>query len=271
MAKNTIGYIICEGAGEPTNIELVNNMKCKNRVFAKGTLQDVDILNRNRRIYARDDLFPTLKSPRILELLSGGNLKGEAGHPMEKDLARQQTIEPKFTQVLYTKLWTEGDQIKAIFRGTNNAYGQEFNDDLLAGELPSFSLRALGTIESVNGKSYVRNIKPITWDRVYYPSHKCAYTDGIISESASINVSERERINEHGIVIPITNDQVVSFVKEESANLNIALNTFDVFYESMSVVDHGRNLRMVDRAGNTLIINLEGYVQNEIMDYCMHL
>ena len=275
--QQSIGMIICEGAGDPSPINIIGeatNTGSSNRVMAEGVLQDVDKENRNRRIYERKDLFPQLNAKRTVELLKSGNLKGEAGHPMDKDLARQQTIDPTKVQVLYTKLWTEGNQIKAQFRGTNNALGQEFNDDLLAGELPSFSLRALGSIDNVNGKAYVRNIKIITWDRVYFPSHECAYTEKILSEGASIMVpshvlsDEERRINENGMMFPITNQSVIDYIKQESANVLTAMNNFDVLYESMKLIDKGRNLQMVDRAGNVLIVNVESYVQDEIMDYC---
>ena len=275
--NHSIGMVICEGAGDPTPVKIIaeaTNSGSVNRVLAEGVLQDVDRENRNRRIYERKDLFPTLESKRMVELIKTGNLKGEAGHPMDKDLARQQTIDPMKVQVLYTKIWTEGDQIKAQFRGTNNLLGQEFNDDLLAGELPSFSLRALGSIENKNGKAYVRNIKPITWDRVYFPSHECAYTEKILSEGASIMVpshvltDEERRINENGMMFPITNQSVIDYIKQESSNVLVAMNNFDVLYESMQLIDKGRNLQMVDRAGNVLIVNLESYVQDEIMDYC---
>lgn len=274
---NNIGMVICEGAYEPSPINIIAESTIKggpDRVIAECVLQDVDKENRNRRIYEEKDLFPQLTAKRTVELLKSGNLKGEAGHPMDKDLARQQTIDPMKVQVLYTKLWTEGKQIKAHVRGTNNALGQEFNDDLLSGELPSFSLRALGSIENKNGKAYVRNIKVITWDRVYFPSHECAYTEKILSEGASIMVPKKElsasemRINESGLLIPITNQSVIDYIKQESANLTVAMNNFDVLYESMKLIDHGRNLQMVDRAGNVLIINLETYIQDEIMDYC---
>jgi hypothetical protein len=61
---------------------------------------------------------------------------------------------------------------------------------------------------------------------------------------------------------------VIDYIKQESANVLTAMNNFDVLYESMKLIDKGRNLQMVDRAGNVLIVNVESYVQDEIMDYC---
>ena len=128
-----------------------------------------------------------------LELLRTGNLRAENGHPLSKELIRQQTIDPEKTVAIFLKLWTEGNFIKATFQGTNDARGEEFNKDLLCGFSPSWSLRALGTIQNTARGAEVKGIKVITWDRVIYPSHPRAYTDGIISESGNL-ISEGQNI-----------------------------------------------------------------------------
>ena len=226
MAISNIGYIINESAA--TEIEF----KVKNddgyRVLAEGTIQEAEQLNRNRRIYAHKDLYREIYvTPRTKELLTTGNLKGEAGHPDAKDLARQAKIEPKLVQVQYTKLWMDGNKVKAHFRGTNNQFGDEFDKDLRYGEKPSFSLRALGSIENRNGKAYVNNLRIITWDRVYYPSHPTAYMEKIISEGTELMdkpyklKANMDMIKEYGntqaveegyqIVTPVTNKNVIDY------------------------------------------------------------
>lgn len=284
MAISNIGYIINESAA--TEIEF----KVKNddgyRVLAEGTIQEAEQLNRNRRIYAHKDLYREIYvTPRTKELLTTGNLKGEAGHPDAKDLARQAKIEPKLVQVQYTKLWMDGNKVKAHFRGTNNQFGDEFDKDLRYGEKPSFSLRALGSIENRNGKAYVNNLRIITWDRVYYPSHPTAYMEKIISEGTELMdkpyklKANMDMIKEYGntqaveegyqIIAPFSNKSVVDFIKQESCNLQTIIENFDVFYQSISLSESGKMVTLVDKNYDTIFVPLEKYIQNEIMYYCM--
>jgi hypothetical protein len=286
-ASTPIGYILQEESSVVKNMKIV--AESGRRVTAEGILQTAEELNRNGRFYERKELFPELTGPRITELLSTGNLKGEDGHPSSKELTRQQTIDPMFTCVKYLKLWTKGDDIWATFRGDNTARGEYFDLDLRDGDLPSFSLRALGTIDNKGGKAYVRNVRVITWDRVYYPSHKRAYTKGIVSESGSLLSSKlaapRGGINESGIltidgssnqlyetessgiIAPVTNDSVINYIKTESANIHTIMNNFDIFYDTISLTEDGNSIQMVDKAGNTIIVSLEKYIFDEIMNY----
>lgn len=263
MNKNMpIGYMICETASseiQDTKIITTQN----NRLVAEGTLQDADVINRNQRYYDRKDLFPELKCARTEELLKTGNMKGENGHPSSKDIARQQTIDPNNVCVKFLKFWTEDNLVKGQFKGTNNQLGEDFNNDLLDGEKPSFSLRALGTIENVGGKAYVRNLKLITYDRVIFPSHKVAYTDKLVTESGMM-MEERPS----GLIAPITNDKIINYIKTESCNIKHIMNNFDVLYESIELINRGKDIQLVDKLGNVMIVNLENYIQDEIFNYC---
>lgn len=149
--NENIGYVVIETATTISDIEpakIIRQNKACDRVIAQGTLQEANEKNRNGRFYDSRDLFPQLTAPRTLELLNTGNLRAENGHPLSKELVRQQTIDPEKTVAIFLKLWTEGNFIKAQFMGTNDARGEEFNKDLLCGFSPSWSLRALGTIQN---------------------------------------------------------------------------------------------------------------------------
>lgn len=278
--ENLIGYIVLEEAHEPfEDTKLIT--RTAGKPIAEGILQDVDAKNRNGRHYAGADLFPQIEAPRQKELIKSGNMKGEDGHPQDKELSRQSTIDPIKTCVKYLDIWKDGKYVKARFTGTNNDRGQYFDADLLSGEKPSFSLRALGTIENVKGEAWVRNLKVITWDRVIYPSHACAYTEKLVSESTvptmeSLNMmnipARRKEILEgsKSDLIPFDNKGVINFIMEESSNLALAMNNFDVFYESMEVIKEagGRiSVRMKDKFGSTISIPLERYVTNQLTDY----
>lgn len=271
-----IGYVICESPMMSEEDTKIISDK-SGHVIAEGTLQDVGVQNRNGRIYEAKDLFPELTCARTKELLESGNMKGENGHPMAKDLARQQTIDPNNVVVKYLKFWTDGDKVKAQFTGCNNRLGDEFNRDLLDGEKPSFSLRALGGLEMRGDKAYVKNVKLITYDRVIYPSHKVAYTDRIVSESGCITTSTGENklvVDESysGMLVPITNPDIIAAIQHESATVAGMLKNFEIKNENIQIIPTatGSKVQLIDEAGTVFVVGIERHVHNEIMDYCAH-
>lgn len=274
MSK-VIGNIILEGATTvEDNVIIGKKGSGKNRVIAEGTLQDMGVENRNKRIYAKADLVPEINGARMKELINAREFKGECGHPLTDDLVRQQTIDPKYVCVLFNKVWVEGNKVKAQFQGTNNALGDEFDADLRDGGKPAFSLRALGSMENVNGKAYVKNIKIITWDRVIYPSHKVAYTEKIVTESsldgAPIHTNQIVVAKDDpGTIINVTDTDartIISRLQRESANLDTILNTFDGIMDNVGLVNES-TIRLTSRFGDKIYVNLENYIDNLIMDF----
>ena len=276
--NNVIGSIILEGGAtaEDTIItDKIKNYKGKDRVVAEGTLQDMDVENRNRRIYSKADLMPEINGPRMKELIKAKDFKGELGHPLTDDLVRQQNIDPKLVCVSFTKIWVDGNKVKGQFKGTNNAYGDEFDLDLREGCKPAFSLRALGSIENIGGKAYVKNIKIITYDRVIFPSHRVAYTEKIVSESAIIDAKKENDIyvinDDPGRIIKIKDADartIINKLQRESANLDKVLNTFDGIMDQINLVNES-TVMMTSRFGDKFYVNLENHIDNLIMEFAM--
>lgn len=265
MINSGIGYIICESWSDPNPVTLKKE-SVTGKVIAQGCLQTADEQNRNGRWYSKEELFPQLKAPRTLELLQAGYLRAELGHPLSKDLQRQSVIDDTKTCAQFLSLWTEGDDVMATFRGTNNEYGNTFNLDLLDGCLPAWSLRALGTVHRTNRGAEVRDLRLITWDQVIYPSHPHAYTKGIISESASL-LEDNDIYAENSVVIPVSDEDVLGFIKEESANIKFVRECFDFRYNSIVVNKEGTNVILTTNDGEVIGINMESYVHNELMKY----
>ena len=274
MNNQVIGNIILEAAHESAEVNIISEHNGKPE--ATGIIQTLGDENRNGRIYEEKDMKPEIYSDRIQkELIPTGNMRGHDGHPSSNELSVQSVIDPKICSVLYTKIWLEGSEVHANFRGTNNQYGKAFTEDLLEGCKPSFSLRALGSVDRErNGKCYVRNIRIITWDRVIFPSHKRAYTTGFVTPKTegtiteSANMYNTDVINENGILIPVVNQQVVDYIKTESTNVKSILNTFDTLYETAIICNGGKNVQLQTVDGDRIVINLEQYIQDEIMNYC---
>ena len=271
MIDSKIGYMICETASSEPQTPVVVSSK-GDRVTIEAILQDLDVKNRNGRYYSVAEMKPELTCQRTVELIESGNMLGEAGHPMSKDITRQQTIDPTNTSHKILKLWLDGKDIKAHVKGTPNMRGEEFNNFILDDTKVSFSLRALGSVTNTNRGAEVKNIRIITWDWVVYPSHKRAYMSNIVNESAGLVDTNGNKLvvqeSDKGLITPITNQQVIDYIKTESANVNSVLNSFDTLYESIDLVNNNRTVQMVASNGDTFMINLESYIRNEIMDYC---
>lgn len=276
MISSEIGYIICESDIE-AKLTRLTDQRVNNKLVAEGILQCANERNRNGRFYAREELFPQLTAPRTLELLNAGYLRAEMGHPLSKDLQRQATIDDTKTCARFIKLWTVGDEIWATFTATNNKYGAAFNADLAEGCLPAWSLRALGSLMQTNRGAEVKNLRLITWDQVIYPSHPGAYTQRIISEEAAINesagfVNEKEAdcgndfIGE-SMIIPITNDKVMNFLQVQSSNLKFVRECMDFAYSGIMVNEAGTKVMLTTNQGETLVVNMESYIHNELMNY----
>lgn len=275
-----IGYMINEAIETPSEMTVLSDKD--NRPEIEVVFQDLEVKNRNGRWYGTNDFKGQLTCERTTELIKTKNFFGEAGHPMTTELTRQQNIDLNNIAHSISKIWLEGNIVKGHTRGTPNAQGRLFSQLILEGTIPSFSLRALGTVENTKRGAEVKNIKLITYDWVVFPSHKKAYMQKILGESAyDDNLTESLRYmdasidnklimneSESGIITPITNDSVINYVKTESANINVVKESLDFMYENISIIDNGSRVLMSDNIGNSFVINLESYITNEIMNYC---
>lgn len=278
--KKPVVFVINEAAEKVVSCETVNVGR-NGFVTAEGVLQVGEKENRNRRFYSTEDLHSEIYSDRIHELVTTGNFKGEAGHPLDLNLSRQQKVDGTLEQVWFTKLWMEGPLVKAQFRGTNNELGRSFNEDLKDGQLPSFSLRSIGSIKNNGGRNQVTNLRIICYDRVYFPSYPDAYTDHIVTESAfmddlkltNMNEDMQRKIVESGnslmvesVVSPIINDDVRKVIMKESYNLNAMCEAFD--QEFTNITRKGNNLQLVDENYNVIVVPIEDYVGAKIDKFC---
>jgi hypothetical protein len=279
MSNNKIAaYIICESDINPSLARIEKSADGK--AIGEGILQTADERNRNGRYYAEEELFPQIVAPRTKELLAAGYLRAEMGHPLSKDLARQSVIDDKLTCARFLTIWTEGKNIWARFKGTNNDYGRAFDLDLKEGCKPAWSLRALGSVMQTSRGAEVKNLRIITWDNVIYPSHPGAYTQRIVSESLSIanestvlnttptaKVIFENDLEGKAMITPIRSEQVLSFIQAQSGNLKFVKECFDFVYKDIVVNESGTKVFLTTNEGDTLVVPIESYVHNEIMNY----
>lgn len=273
-----LGYVILEDMQTPADISVVEENK--DRIVAEACLQEAEEENRNGRCYRTDDLHREQTCKRTMELLAAGYMLGEAGHPTDTSIIRQQTIDPANTAVRYLKFWMDGPKWMAHFEGTNNALGESIDKDLRRGFKPAFSMRALGTLQNQNGRNVVRDLKYITHDFVIFPSHPGAYTQSIVAESGMyvkdnlsefqkyIKSKEQKKLIREGATIPIMNEEVISYIKTESANLQSIIEQFELLYESISYDPKKNTVTMRTKDSDIFVVHCESYIKNEIEQYC---
>ena len=271
-------YIICEADINPS-LEKVE-MGINGKAIGEGIHQTADERNRNGRYYSEEELFPQILAPRTIELLAAGYLRAEMGHPLSKDLARQSVIDDKLSCARFLTIWTEGKNVWARFVGTNNEYGRAFDLDLKEGCKPAWSLRALGSVMQTSRGAEVKNLRVITWDNVIYPSHPGAYTQRIVSESLAVanesvsigttptgKIITENDLNGNAFITPVRNEQVLNFLQAQSGNLKFIKECFDFVYKDIVVNEKGTKVFLTTNEGNTLVVPMESYIHNELMNY----
>lgn len=277
MPNLKIGHVILEDSYVPEDTTIIS--KTNGKPVAEACLQEGEEENRNGRCYMTEDLIREQNCSRTKELLRTGYMLGEAGHPIDDSIIRQQTIDPKETAVRYLKFWMEGPKWMAHYTGTNNAYGEAVSKDLESGCHPAFSMRSLGTIQQMNGRNTVRDLKYITHDFVIFPSHPGAYTTKLVTESAGVQKfnsyleatvyeNKKRKPTNRSELIPIYNEQVLSYIKQESANLKSIIEQFEIFYDKIEVLNNGASVMLVSKTGDRFYVNMETYIKNDIEQYC---
>jgi hypothetical protein len=266
MKNNNIGYIILEdgegGYRPESTVVKQSNYGNSNKVLCEAIFQSADTKNRNGRFYLHEELFREIASPRTKELISVKALKSEQGHPQDTSLARQTVIWEPNCSCIILSLRNEGNDIKGTFTTTSNNYGKALDEEIRDGYIPAFSLRALGSIVQSKNGAEVRGLRLITYDQVIYPSHPNAYMTGILKEDGSESIAVTE-----AKIIPVTDECVIKYIQSESANLKFIKECFDYRYDSIKLNENKTKVLLTTNEGDTLVINLESYIHNELMKY----
>jgi len=156
-------------------------------IVFNANLQDVDVTNRNKRIYPREVIETGLQAEYLQERLSTRTLYGEAGHPLSQDPTRILNIAHERISHIIHEVWFEGDILRGRVETALTPLGTAMMGLIRQGSRVAFSLRAHGkTVPGPNGTVIVEApIMILTWDWVVHPSHASAYMD-VLSESSSV-------------------------------------------------------------------------------------
>jgi len=254
---------------KPQNIQVFD----KNNLFYlkfETYLQEFNVKNRNRRIYLKDAMVESLNSPHIQELMKKKSWKGEAGHPLDSDIKRILTIDPKLTSHKINSFYFSGNFLKGeVETLDDDGYGKRMTKNILQGMEPAFSLRALAPLmKKPDGTELVRSRAHIvTYDWVILPSHNTAYRDEskpiqrIVKSIEASGNSVMENVS-----IPVVESQVIDYIKEESKNVKLVSNVCEVSLGTLVLSKDGK-YAVLKEDGSTYYISIEDRIKSDIRNF----
>lgn len=256
---------------KPRNLEVIDS---QNLFYLRFTtiLQEFNHQNRNKRTYMLEPMWESLNLPHLVELREKKTWCGEAGHPMSDDTKRILTIDPKLISHTINRIWLEGDllfgEVETLDDG--GGYGTKMTKNILQGQEPAFSLRALAQlVKNADGSSVIKTRSHVvTYDRVILPSHNKAYRDtskGIEKMYKNITIEGNTYCDEERVV-PVIESQLVDYILEESANVKLVNTIMDVCKENVSLTSDLKNI-VVKENGATYLVKTEDKIRRDVMSY----
>lgn len=276
MIKDKVtAYVVMESTMEPSQpnkIEVID----KNGLFFvrfQSYLQEFNAKNRNGRIYMKDCMVPSLQAPHIQELMAKKSWFGEAGHPMTNDVARILTLDPKLLSHKINSISFEGNMLKGEVETLDNgAYGSQMTKAILQGMEPAFSLRALASLTSRGDGTKVVQSKChiVGYDWVVLPSHNKAYRDESKPVEKIIKSIDKAGNTVMESLSPVSESQIIGFLKEESKNIKVISNVYEVALESMQL-SPDMKFAILKEGGNTFHVKLEDKLNHDINSFMRSL
>lgn len=276
MKKQEVtAYLVMESTSEPIKPSNLQVYDKGGLFYVKFTtvLQEFNKQNRNKRIYMKEAMIPSLQAPHIRELIEKKSWKGEAGHPLTNDVQRVLTVDPKLTSHKINNFWVEGNLLKGEVETLDDGhYGTQMTKNILQGMEPAFSLRALASlVKQPDGTALVKTrCHIVTYDWVILPSHNTAYRD----QSKPIQKIVKS-INDDGntvteSLVPVIESQILDYIKMESHNVKLISNICEVAMESMTLSKDLKHV-ILKEGSNTYFVNIEEKIKRDIRRYMSNL
>ena len=271
--EQALAYCVMETTSDPISPKNIKEVKDPIGLYSikfDASLQSYNRRNRNGRNYDKDAMWESLQANHIQELIRKNSWCGEAGHPITEDVKRILTIDPKLISHRINNIAMNGYILNGTIETMASGYGIDMTKFILQRLESAFSLRALAQINKTpNGEQLVKTKSHVVcFDWVILPSHPEAYQD----TSKSVQVMNRA-VTESGNniltgdkLISIMESQIIDFISEESCNINLVSNVFEVAKESMNISKDLKCVIMKESKG-TFYVRVEDKIKKDIMNY----
>ena len=274
--EEVLAYLVMENTFEPSKVENLEVKKDNDLFYLRFStkLQGFNTKNRNGRTYVGGCMVDSLKAEHIGELIEKKSWFGEAGHPLSEDVKRVLTIEPKCLSHKIVSITPNTEGVHGVIETLDDSggYGTRMTKLILQGMEPAFSLRALAPLTKKSNGEMVMQSKAhiVTYDWVILPSHKDAYRDmtkPIDRIQQKVNPST---VQESGLLIPVEENALKSFIKEESKNIKLVSNVCEVCSD-ISTFSKDFKYAILKEGNKTFHVKLEYKINHDIKNFLSKL
>ena len=260
-----------------SNIDVYNNNNLFYITFHTN-LQSFGDINRNRRRYLGDNVWSAIQKDNRLQCFLRDNCWfGEFEHPApeytDKKMTpqRMQLVLPanRAFKILRPKLC--GSILEADIQSAQGSVGEGFGKEVLAGWIPSFSLRAIAALKMYQNVPTVFVRKVITYDSVWYPSHEIARATSKPSahlenirnfcESAVDNIAASVR----NVMIPLK--EILESVGNTDVNTQMILESFELTDENLYGFTPDHKHVIIKDEDNTIYANISPKTKKRVDDF----
>lgn len=273
-----IGQVFLAETSNDTKKNNVNivDVYDKNGVFYvvfDSTLHSFHVLNRNNRMYDKSNVEEKFFSPKNVDLLNRKSLYGEINHPLQEYVELHLTQE-RLKQVLperrshkITNPKFYSDRLDArIETASGTDYGIGFGKEIIQGLIPAFSCRSAAELRMVDDKPYVIINRLITYDWVWYPSHKEAImiskpkgeikkidTSVVTLESCS----DKFYINPENLSKDacISMDEIIKNAAKQDCNIGMVMESFELPEEAIKSYNRNLGSILLEDGENKIYVN----------------
>lgn len=235
-------------------------------------LQSFGVINRNQRSYTAKNIWECILMDKIQALLRDNGWFGEFNHPVSqyKDQKlspeRLQDVEPTRRAFKIMRPKIIGDLLQARIQSSQNQMGVEWGKEILAGWIPSFSCRAIATLQMIGGKPVVVVRRLITYDSVWYPSHPEAHAiSAPKAVKKSIDITTESAVDEiqmEAVIIPLK--EILESVGKTDVNTQMIMESFELPQESLIGFDRFHTHAIIKDDDNMIYANISPQTKRRV-------
>lgn len=240
-------------------------------------LQSFGDMNRNKRSYMLDNVWDCLQQEKIQCLLRDGCWFGEFDHPTPEyqgqklSPERIQNVPPKYRTFKIMKPRKAGNILQGTIQTAQTDLGIGMGKEILCGWIPSFSLRAIASLKMINGKPVVVVRRVITYDCVWYPSHKVAHaiTPAVphVKKINAVTESAEDVIHRGMDTVIIPLKEILESVGKNDVNTQVILESFDLPMESLTGFSEDHSKVIIKDEYNTIYANISPKTKKRVDDF----
>lgn len=239
-------------------------------------LQSFDVINRNQRLYKADNIWDCIQQEKIQCQLRDGCWFGEFDHPTPEKKDEQlsperiQNVPPLKRAFKIMNPRITGNLLQGRIQSAQTDIGIGFGKEILAGWKPSFSCRAIASLKLINNKPTVIVRRLITYDAVWYPSHKEAHA---ISDVKAINKKinmvtesvQNVKTTIQNVMVPLK--EILESIGKTDVNTQMIMESFDLPLDSIIGIDKSRTHAIIKDKDNMIYSNISPETKHKVDDF----